>query len=167
MTLLYKLHYKTYEYNHFFKFFHHKIKKHSLKWYNLLLFTTMWHVTEHWAGSNSLNEIRRWEVNVRRKSFQREVNKSGFVFKPNSTKITDHVPAKLQTQNNFVLSRSSLGNVCKSGSACTLVHSSFPRSSLDSSKFLCAHKKFAQHNWSNWMRRLNMNARQSLISTLN
>jgi hypothetical protein len=29
MTLLYKLHYKTYEFNHFFKFFHHKIKKHS------------------------------------------------------------------------------------------------------------------------------------------
>jgi hypothetical protein len=26
MTLLYKLHYKTYEFN---KFFHHKIKKHS------------------------------------------------------------------------------------------------------------------------------------------
>jgi len=38
MTLLYKLHYKTYEFNHFFKFFHHKIKKHSLKLYNLILF---------------------------------------------------------------------------------------------------------------------------------
>jgi hypothetical protein len=69
--------------------------------------------------------------------------------KPNSTKITDHVTAKLQTQNNFVLSRSSFGNARKSGSACTLVHSSFPRSSLDSKKFLCARKKFGQNNWSN------------------
>jgi hypothetical protein len=87
----------------------------------------------------------KWSQSDRRPAAR---NKSGFVFKPNSTKITDHIPAKLQTQN--ILSRLSLPWEMHAKVALHAnLFAAYSHAHPLLKKILVHTKRIAQNNWSN------------------